>query len=80
MVDLEYLLWYILLWYFNVVGLVDLIVYDVSLYNFFLIVFEVLFVGKILCINGDDYDMEDGMNVCDYVYVGDIVVVYVVVV
>jgi UDP-glucose 4-epimerase len=64
--------------YFNVVGSGDPAVYDSSPHNLFPLVFEALLAGRTPCINGDDYDTEDGTNVRDYVHVADIAAAHVV--
>ncbi|MGE2732581.1 UDP-glucose 4-epimerase GalE [Mycolicibacterium vaccae] len=63
--------------YFNVVGSGTDDVFDVSPFNLFPRVFDMLLSGQTPRINGDDYPTPDGTCVRDYVHVSDIAAAHV---
>lgn len=63
--------------YFNVVGSGTPEVFDVSPFNLFPLVFDMLLAGKTPRINGADYPTPDGTCVRDYVHVDDIAAAHV---
>ncbi|UXA13068.1 UDP-glucose 4-epimerase GalE [Mycobacterium sp. SMC-8] len=63
--------------YFNVVGSGSDDVFDVSPFNLFPKVFDMLLSGQTPRINGDDYPTPDGTCVRDYVHVCDIAAAHV---
>ncbi|MEZ0340780.1 UDP-glucose 4-epimerase GalE [Mycobacterium sp. pV006] len=63
--------------YFNVVGSGSDDVFDVSPFNLFPLVFDMLLRGQNPRINGDDYPTPDGTCVRDYVHVSDIAAAHV---
>jgi UDP-glucose 4-epimerase len=63
--------------YFNVVGSADPAVYDVSPYNLFPIVCNLLSKGEVPQIYGTDHPTPDGTSIKDYVHVGDLAAAHV---
>lgn len=63
--------------YFNVVGSGSDDVFDVSPFNLFPKVFDMLYRGQTPRINGDDYPTPDGTCVRDYVHVTDVAAAHV---
>jgi len=58
--------------YFNVVGSAEKHLGDTSPHNLFPVVLDMLAVGKVPQINGDDYPTPDGTCVRDYLHVADL--------
>lgn len=63
--------------YFNVVGSGWPGLFDVSPYNLFPLVFDMLYNGRTPRINGADYPTPDGTCVRDYVHVTDVALAHV---
>lgn len=74
---------YVVFCYFNVVGVYEIVeigeCYDFEMY-LILIIFQYFF-GECenIFVFGLDYDIVDGMCICDYIYVMDLVNVYILV-
>ncbi|MBX7431249.1 UDP-glucose 4-epimerase GalE [Mycobacterium sp. Y57] len=64
--------------YFNVVGSGSDDLFDVSPFNLFPKVFDMLYRGRTPRINGTDYPTPDGTCIRDYVHVSDIALAHVV--
>ncbi len=63
--------------YFNVVGSGSDELFDVSPFNLFPLVFDMLFHGRTPRINGTDYPTSDGTCVRDYIHVADLAMAHV---
>lgn len=63
--------------YFNVVGSGADELFDVSPFNLFPLVFDMLFHGRTPAINGADYPTPDGTCVRDYIHVADLALAHV---
>lgn len=72
----------IFLCYFNLVGVYESVkigeFFIIFVFNFVFVIIEVV-IGKCkeFVVFGDDYDMWDGSCICDYIYVMDLVNVYI---